>query len=227
MKRVRPPVLAQMNFQKHREELEKLNLHERFGEIFRQNIWGSPESASGVGSTVDATMAIRTGLMEICREFGVRSLLDAPCGDYGWMSSLKLPVGSYFGVDIVPELIAENRRMFESPTVRFAVADLTSDELPKADLILCRDCLVHLSFQNIKRVLANFVRTGSKYLLTTTFPDHEENTDIADGDWRLLNLQHAPFHFPTPLRVISERCTEIGGAYDDKSLALWRVDELP
>lgn len=227
MKRVRPPVLAQMNFQKRREELENLNLQERFGEIFRQNIWGSPESASGVGSTVDATMAIRSGLIEICREFGVRSLLDAPCGDYGWMSSLKLPVGSYFGVDIVPELIAGNRRMFESPTVRFAVADLTSDELPEADVILCRDCLVHLSFRNIKRVLANFVRTGSKYLLATTFPDHDENAEIVDGDWRLLNLQRAPFDFPAPLRVINERCTEVGGAYDDKSLALWRIDELP
>ena len=227
MKRQRPPVLAQQNFQKHREELETLSLGERFGEIFRQNIWGSPETASGVGSTLDATEAIRAGLVDICREFNVRSLLDAPCGDYGWMSSLRLPLESYTGVDIVRELVANNQRIYQTKNVVFAVADLTNDELPSADVILCRDCLVHLSFENIKKVLANFARSQSTYLLTTTFPEHDENDDIVDGDWRLLNLERPPFGFPEPLRLINERCTEVAGAYDDKSLALWRIDELP
>ena len=226
MKRVRPPVLAQQNFQKHREELEKLSLRDRFGEIFRQNIWGSPETASGVGSTLDATQAIRAGLVDICKEFNIRSLLDAPCGDYGWMSSLMLPLESYTGVDIVPELVEKNQRVYQTKNVRFAVADLTNDELPKADVILCRDCLVHLSFQNIKKALANFAHSQSAYLLTTTFPEHNDNADIEDGDWRLLNLERSPFDFPEPLRLINERCTEFAGAYDDKSLALWRIDEL-
>ena len=227
MARTRPPVLAQKNFQKYKAELESLSLGEKFGEIFRQNIWGSPESASGVGSTVDATEAIRAGLVSICEQFAVKSLLDAPCGDYGWMSSLKLPVENYVGVDIVAELIQRNQRLYQSESVRFAVADLTRDPLPQADLILCRDCLVHLSVENIRSILKNFARSGSRYLLTTTFPEHDKNTDIEDGDWRLLNLQLAPFDFPEPLRVINELCTEIDGAYDDKSLALWRIDSLP
>jgi hypothetical protein len=64
-------------------------------------------------------------------------------------------------------------------------------------------------------------------LLTTTFPEHDQNSDIVDGDWRLLNLQRAPFLFPGPLRLINERCTEADGAYDDKSLGLWRIDSIP
>jgi hypothetical protein len=227
MGRVRPPVLAQKNFQKHKAELERLSLGEKFGEIFRQNIWGSPESASGVGSTVDATEAIRAGLVSVCKEFEVKSLLDAPCGDYGWMSSLQLPIESYIGLDIVAELIERNNRLYESSSVRFEVADLTKAALPTSHLILCRDCLVHLSFDNIRRVLRNFADSGARYLLTTTFPEHDANSDIVDGDWRLLNLQLAPFNFPEPLRLINERCTEIDGAYDDKSLALWRMDSLP
>jgi hypothetical protein len=226
MKRARPPVLAQKNFQTHRAELERLSLGEKFGEIFRQNIWGSAESASGVGSTIDATEAIRAGLVSICEEIAVKSLLDAPCGDYGWMSGLNLPVESYVGVDIVVELIERNQRLYQSRSVRFEVADLTRDAVPQADLILCRDCLVHLSFENVRRVLKNFAKSGSQYLLTTTFPGHDENSDIVDGDWRLLNLHLAPFHFPEPMRVINERCTEIDGSYDDKSLALWRIDSL-
>jgi hypothetical protein len=43
----------------------------------------------------------------------------------------------------------------------------------------------------------------------------------------VLNLQYAPFLFPAPLAVINESCTEAGGDYADKSLALWRVEDLP
>jgi hypothetical protein len=41
--------------------------------------------------------------------------------------------------------------------------DLTGDPLPRVDVVLCRDCLVHLSFQNIFRAFANLRRSGSRY----------------------------------------------------------------
>lgn len=226
MPRHRPPIIAQTNFEANKSQLADLDLESKFGEIYRRNIWGNPESASGLGSSVSATDAIRQGLVDVCRDYSVSSMLDAPCGDYGWMSSAKLPIETYIGLDIVPELIEANRSKYRSESVRFETADLTRDPLPKVDLILCRDCLVHLSFENILRVLRNMVQSGSRYLLTTTFPEHDQNGDIIDGDWRLLNLQKKPFSFPEPLRLINERCTEGDGAYDDKSLGLWRIDSI-
>ena len=38
------------------------------------------------------------------------SLLDAPCGDFNWMRHVPLGGVSYTGADVVPELIARNRR---------------------------------------------------------------------------------------------------------------------
>lgn len=73
------------------------------------------------------------------------------------------------------------------------VADITVNPLPTADLILCRDCLVHLSFAHIDAALANFRASGARWLLTTTFPMIEENVDCEDGDWRALNLTLPPF----------------------------------
>ena len=32
---------------------------------------------------------------------------------------------------------------------------------------------------------------------------------------------------PEPLDVIVEGCTEVGGAYADKALGLWRIADLP
>jgi hypothetical protein len=95
-----------------------------------------------------------------------------------------------------------------------------------ADLILCRDCLVHLSFTNIRHAFKNIVRSGASFLLTTTFPDHDENEDIEDGDWRLLNLEKPPFSFPAPIATFKEGCDEEGGAFADKSLALWNTAQL-
>ena len=59
--------------------------------------------------------------------------------------------------------------------------------------------------------------------MMTHFPGIEENYDIEDGDWRPLNFELAPFGLPAPERIILENCSEAGGAYEDKALALWPV----
>jgi hypothetical protein len=59
-------------------------------------------------------------------------------------------------------------------------------------------------------------------LLTTHFPDQPENQDIKTGGFRVLNLERAPFHFPAPLRVISEHYTA-NPLHKDKCMALWEI----
>ena len=90
----------------------------------------------------------------------------------------------------------------------------------------CRDCLVHLSFDHIRQAFDNLRRSGSTWLLTTTFLDHHENVDIESGDWRILNLTRAPFNLPAPEGVLVEGCLEGDGAYADKALGLWRIADL-
>ncbi len=104
--------------------------------------------------------------------------------------------------------------------------DLQSSPLPAADLMLCRDCLVHLSFADIARAIANVRTARVAYLLATTFPSQATNEDILTGDWRPLNLEVAPFHWPSPQEYLIEECTEANGLFADKSLGLWRVDAL-
>jgi hypothetical protein len=87
--------------------------------------------------------------------------------------------------------------------------------------------LVHFSFANIIAAFQTMKSSGAEYLLTTTFPAREVNKDIVDGDWRPLNLEASPFLLPAPSDVIVEGCTEEGGAYADKALAVWRVSDLP
>lgn len=224
----RPPVLAHQRFVADRDNFAGLDLAARFERIERTNLWGAAGSVSGLGSEDIATAAIREALPLLVRRLGVRSLLDAPCGDAGWIGRVKLDA-DYTGVDIVPSLVAANNRRVADGELagRFLVADITRDALPRADLILCRDCLVHLSFQNIARVTARFRESGAQYLLVTTFPEWQDNCDCEDGDWRALNMTKAPFAWPAPRALIDERCEEGDGGWRDKSLGLWRLDELP
>jgi hypothetical protein len=60
-----------------------------------------------------------------------------------------------------------------------------------------------------------------------SFPDEAANRDVITGDWRPLNFEQPPFGFPRPLDVLREGCTEQGGLFGDKSLALWRAADLP
>jgi len=199
-----------------------------FREAYLANGWGDPESVSGPGSGAARTAVIRDEIPPLLRELRARSLLDVGCGDFNWMRLVELPVERYLGVDIVPELVHENARRYADMKHAFMLADFTRAALPRMDVILCRDCLVHFAFEDVWAALRNFARSGAGWLLTTTFEDpRRENSDIDTGGWRPLNLQRPPFNFPAPERVIDEQCLHSGGIYVDKRLALWRLEGFP
>lgn len=227
----RPPVLAHLNYQRLRAELDsRAELAAKFSYIHEKNLWGANETRSGLGSSFDATRQVRAALQFVCEKYQVERLLDLPCGDAAWIHYAGLPIKEYLGGDIVSEIIKRNQERQDDQRVNcsvdYKVVDITRDDLPPGDLILCRDCLVHLSFKNIEAALRNVAKSGARYFMTTTFPLHEGNADIQDGDWRLLNLEREPFFLLPPLEIFNERCDEQGGAYADKSLALWEVSQL-
>jgi SAM-dependent methyltransferase len=199
---------------------------EIFGEIYTKNIWKSSHSRSGTGSDLIQTSIIRQAIPSIVEEFKVRVVLDAPCGDFNWMKEVKMEVDKYIGVDIVPNLIIQNQKKYSNEKQVFLLANLISDNLPKSDLIICRDCLVHFSHEDAIKAIKNFQRSGAKYLMATTFKDCKTNPNILTGTWRPLNLQLPPFNFPKPLKLIEEGCTEGYGTCSDKSLGVWDLESI-
>jgi hypothetical protein len=198
-----------------------------FARIYRQNAWCGEESASGSGSSLAATAAVRRELPLLLARLGCASLLDAPCGDFWWLKDSPLPIASYCGVDIVPAVVAGNRARHAAPGRTFLCLDVRRDPLPPADLVLSRDLLVHLSFRDAWSTLANFRRSGAAWLLTTTFARQLQNRDAVTGEWRPLNLERPPFDLPPPLALLDEQCPEADGRGLAKSLGLWRVADLP
>jgi hypothetical protein len=155
-------------------------------------------------------------------------MLDIPCGDWNWMRTVNLKGVQYVGADIIPGLIQRNRLMFQDH--EFQVLDACRDTLPKVDLILCRDFLFHLPNAMALEVLRNFKRSGSTWVLLTSFPLVKENVNVAvvteDGlpPWRKTNLSIPPFNLHSPLEVIQENQSS---ACQGRIVGLFKVEDLP
>lgn len=101
--------------------------------------------------------------------------------------------------------------------------DIAQDRLPQADLMICRDCLFHLSYEDTERFLRNFRASGIPYLLTTTHFNRSGfvNRDIDTGDWRWMDLFQPPYRFPA---APAWRVVDGGG---DREMCLWAREDLP
>jgi hypothetical protein len=206
-------------------QLQRKSPEEVFAEIFENNYWGDEESLSGGGSNKLQTKKLFGELPGIFLNFNIKTVLDIPCGDFHWMKEVDLTGVNYIGADIVSGLIERNKQ-FESESIKFERMNLITGPIPTTDLVFCRDCLVHFSYENIIKSLHVLCNSNSKYFLTTSFRNRVKNSDIATGEWRPLNLEAPPFNFPNPLYFVIEDCTEQDGEYSDKALVLWKVDDI-
>jgi hypothetical protein len=190
-----------------------------FDKAAQDNIWGSSESISGVGSELHMTAPYRARLINLLPRF--QSMFDAPCGDLNWMRLVldKVKI-DYAGGDISPHVIELNRSRF--PKLTFEVFDITADPFPCAAVWHCRDCLFHLSYADIDKAIANFLRSDIPYALLTTHRGIIRNRDNPTGGWRYLDLTKPPFNFPEPELLLKDYLPGELPRY----VGLWHRDRL-
>lgn len=186
-------------------------------------------SVSGIGSSKRETRAILEQAPGLFAAHGIRTMIDAPCGDLHWIGPLIPALDRYIGIDIIPQVLARaemKARALELGSAEFRIGDIVTEVLEPVDVILCRDCLVHLTFGMIDQALKNFRASGSRFLLTTHFEDPGDdyvspklNMEIPVGRWRPLSLTSAPIGMPPPVAEIVEVSFTAGGR--GKRLALF------
>lgn len=208
------------------EKLRNIFIKNKFTYVYRNNLFQGKESRSGEGSNLIQTTIIRKKIPLLIEELNIKSLTDAPCGDFFWMRHVELPVEKYIGVDVVKAIIEINQNKYSNEQRSFTELNIIKDIIPRSDMILCRDCLVHLSFKQGIRILENFKMSGSKYLLITTFVDRTSNKELGKGFWRTINIEKDPFNLPKPIQLINEGCTEFDGRFTDKSLGLFLLEDV-
>ena len=143
-----------------------------FSEIYQNGIWGrSPLNEaffSGGGSHDDL---IVSGYIESVRNFILNlpyrpSVLDLGCGDFSVSSKLRDICGTFTACDVVPELIEYNKIKYHEINVDFLTRDVTTDDLPCADIAIIRQVFQHLSNDQIKAAL-NRLFSKYKFIILT------------------------------------------------------------
>ena len=184
-----------------REIFAQSTPRERFDQIYKHGFWlrraHSLESRSGNASSLASTTLFREDLTAFLRREPPGVFFDAPCGDFNFMRHVEFPPQwSYVGGDIAPSLIRDITANF--PDRRFIEFDLARDPFPKCSIWLCRDCLPHLSFEEIRKVFENFARSKARFALITCHQDVGANRDMITGGFRPLDLTQPPFNLPRP-----------------------------
>lgn len=216
-----------------RYNLEKMlrlkSTKDRFSKIYNDNIWGSDESRSGKGSELKSTINIRTFLIDFIVKNKIKSLVDAPCGDFNWMKHVTREVGvKYIGIDIVEKMIKKNIKYFKNVDTNFICSDLTVEKIPNCDLILVKDFLLHLSFDDTDRFLKNLSNTSYKYILISNhiLEKSFRNKDIRSGDYRRIDLFKKPYKFSQD-KIIKKVKDYPHGHPKPKNALLFKKEDIP
>lgn len=225
--KIRIPIISSLFrqfFRKFRRLIKKTSYRgdakKKFTDIYKNNSWGSCESVSGPGSEIKETQSVIDQLPKIFNDYEIESILDLPCGDFNWMKLVGMSKITYIGGDVVEEIVSKDNKLYSKEGRVFQNLNIISDDLPKVDLVFCRDCLFHFSYKDAFKALANIVKSGSKYLMTTSFVNRNENENILTGEFYRINLEKKPFCFPAPILAIDESGSE------DKFLLMWHVSDI-
>ncbi len=206
--------------------LKGKNPEDIFTAIYQKNKWQDGESVSGPGSTLDETAHLRPALEKLFKERAINTIIDVPCGDFNWFREMSYAFEHYIGYDIVEPLIEKNRENYGSDSYKFEKKDCLSEPLVAADLLFCRDLLLHLATADIFRFFQNFLRADIPLLLIS-HAIGVENKEIVTGQGRLVNLTDAPFNLPEPEVIIMENSAVFDGKYKDiRCMALWTKESI-
>jgi len=192
---------------------------------------------SGDGSTVEVTQNMRLSLATIIEKLklelnkGTINFLDSPSGDMTWMPILlqsRTDV-KYTGYDLIPQNILLSNTKFADKDWTFKQFDMMKDRVDSSyDLILNRHVSIHLGLLDSIQMFYNFMASGSKFLVTTTYPDVAVNDQLAYSNQEVsgrgfhrVNLHLYPFNFPKPI------CQNFDApGQSNQHLALWRLEDL-
>jgi hypothetical protein len=214
---------------------------ETFSNIYDTFGFGSTESRSGPGSTLEETKLLREKIKELVLQKNIKSVVDIPCGDFHWMKEIVFNFESYIGGDIVDKCIQQNNEKYNSPRIKFINFDLVKDDIPESDLLIVRDIIGHFPIEEGKKIVENILRSNCKYLLSTTWAKktdqgwsrcnpndvHRENEGVDFGRFYPVNLMASPFNFPDA-DVYLEEDVRVDNFENGnrKVLALWDIQKV-
>jgi hypothetical protein len=205
----------------------KHSKYENFTKIYLNKLWGDgsiDSPLSGIGSTQENSFKFFEYIANFIESYKIHTVLEIGHGDFEIMSRLDFSKLKYVGIDVVPIINEYCKIKFGSNKhLEFLLLDYEVDDLPYADLLVCKDVLIHLPNLSIINLLVKAKKY--KYIILVydirVFQFWEiiknvinyvtnilrlkfdlkgygyfwgnTNQDIKFGEWRCLDIESEPF----------------------------------
>ncbi len=171
----------------------ELSAEKVFTNIYQKGLWGGPYFSGG-GSTLKNAQPYIVFLQNFIDKHAITSVVDLGCGDWQFSQYINWNNSIYYGYDVVSEIIERNIRRFAKNNIHFIVSDGITDDLPCADLLICKDVLQHLTNSDIMNIIKQFPKYRYCLIINDMLEPHQlHNKDIARGSCRRLDLSKPPF----------------------------------
>lgn len=151
---------------------------EEFTDIYDNGRWGRDKEGnptSGRGSSPENTVKYRSLLQAFLKSEKISSVVDIGCGDWSIARMIDWKGIHYMGVEVVQKLIDNNRKKYGSDLIQFVKLDATKEELPAADLMICKDVMIHLTNTDVHAILAQCSKYRYCLITNDVAPVHNNN----------------------------------------------------
>jgi SAM-dependent methyltransferase len=172
------------------------DLTETFEMIYSNGFWDKDESnqgTSGLGSKLINVIPYINLLEDFISKNHITSIVDAGCGDWQFSRYLNFNGINYLGVDAAKSVVLKNIAKYKKDNIQFVHGNFLEMELPKADLLILKDVLQHLSNKNILKAIDSFKNYRYVIAVNDISSANFCNYDIQDGGYRCLDLSAYPF----------------------------------
>jgi len=176
------------------------NQHEQvFTSIYKTAKWGinkEGEGRSGWGSILEHCTSYIVLLEKFIVDHNIQTVVDAGCGDWEFSRHVDWNGASYIGYDVVAHVIEKNIKRYANEKVTFVHKNFLYEDLPRADLLLCKHVLQHLTNEDIAKFCAQLSKF--KYCLITNEVEpstlSSDGTDSEVGGMHKVDLSKPPFN---------------------------------
>jgi SAM-dependent methyltransferase len=163
-----------------------------FDDIYKGNGWGF---GSGHGSLPRVTKGYRAYIELFLRENDIKTVVDLGCGDWQFSRLINWGDVQYTGLDIVPSVVEEDQKKFGKANINFKLIKAGQTDLPKADLIIVKDVLQHMSTAAVQEFVKKALPRYKFALITNcSEPANDLNIEIEEGGFRPLDLRAKPYN---------------------------------
>jgi hypothetical protein len=158
----------------------------------------------------DENLQIADSLGTFIQKYNITSVCEISCGNSAWVPLIlkKYPSLKYTGYDKNTALVNEAKVVLaSSPNASVMLADPLTVTPQACDLIICRNLLQTLSYEDIKKVTIKFAGYDCKFFALGSFTHgSSHNQDITTGSKFPINLELHPFNM-SPADVSSIKNT--------------------